>query len=83
MAHDDESSSNSQSLTLTTGGITLIGVLLSIGVTVGFGIKDELWVRILAGFATSVGLILGVKLTTRSGRGPLAKLARWAINHPD
>lgn len=80
---DGQSRGDSQSLSLTTGGITLIGVLLSIGVTVGFGIKAELWIRIVAGLATSVGLIVGVKLLTRSGAGPLARIARWVISDPD
>ncbi len=70
---------SSRSLSLTTGGLTLLGVLLSIGVTVGFGVKGELWVRIAAGVATTVVLVVLVKLGTDSGRGPIAKLANWVI----
>ena len=74
----------SQSLTLTTGGITLLGVLLSVGVSVGLGIKGEWWVRLLAGVATTVVLVLVVRLGTSSGRGPLARLADWVIgSSPD
>lgn len=39
----------SQTLSLTTGGITLLGVLLSIGVTVGMGLDAAWWVRVLVG----------------------------------
>jgi hypothetical protein len=73
----------SRSLSLTTGGITLLGVLLSVGVSVGFGISAAWWVRVLAGIATIVVLIAGVKLGTASGRGPLARLAHWMIGPGD
>ena len=72
-------SSTSTTLTLTTGGITLLGVLLSVGVTVGFGVAGDWWVRVLAGAGTTALLIGVVKLGTSAGRGPLAKLARWTI----
>lgn len=71
--------SSSQSLNLTTGGITLLSILLSVGVTVGFSLKGPWWVRVLAGVATVVGLVLAVKFGTAAGRGPLARLARWVI----
>jgi hypothetical protein len=71
--------STSKSLTLTAGGITLLGVLLSVGVTVGFGIEAEWWIRVLAGLATTMVLVVGVKLGTSAGRGPIARLARWTI----
>lgn len=77
------SGSTSKSLTLTTGGITLLGVLLSVGVSVGFGIKGEWWIRVLAGVATTLVLIVIVKLGTSAGRGPLARAARWAIGSGD
>lgn len=69
----------SRSLNLTTGGITLLGVLLSIGVTVGVGIKGPWWVRLAAGVATTVALVVFVKLASDAGRGPLARLANWVI----
>lgn len=69
----------SRTLTLTTGGITLLGVLLSIGVTVGFGLKADWWIRILAGLGTTLALALIVKFGTSAGRGPLARLANWMI----
>jgi hypothetical protein len=74
--------STSSSLTLTTGGITLLGVLLSVGVTVGLGVAGDWWVRVLAGAGTTMLLIVVVKLGTSAGRGPLAKLARWVIGEP-
>ena len=68
-----------QSLTLTTGGITLLSVLLGIGVTVGLGIGGAWWVRLAAGIVTTVVLGVAVKLGSKRGRGPLARLARWVI----
>jgi hypothetical protein len=73
----------SRTLTLTTGGITLLGVLLSIGVTVGMGIDASWWVRLLVGLATTVMLSVVVKLGTSAGRGPLARMADWMIGAGD
>jgi hypothetical protein len=70
------------SLTLTTGGITLLGVLLSVGVSVGFGVQGAWWVRVLAGVVTVVGLVVAVKVGTGAGRGPLARAANWVISQP-
>ena len=64
---------------MTTAGLTLIGVLLSIGVTVAFGVRGEWWVRVLAGAATTVVLVVLVKASTKSGRGPVMRLANWVI----
>lgn len=76
---DSDSKASSRTLSLTTGGITLIGVLVSVGATVGFGLSGEWWVRVMAGVGTTVVLTLAVKLGTSSGRGPLAGLAHWII----
>lgn len=75
----DQSGRTSRSLSLTTGGITLLGVLLSIGVTVGMGLGGAWWVRLIAGLATTVALTVAVKLGSSAGRGPLARLAAWVI----
>jgi hypothetical protein len=75
MSHE----STSTTLTLTTGGITLLGVLLSVGVTVALGIEADWWVRAVAGAGTTVLLIFVVKFGTSAGRGPLARIARWTI----
>lgn len=75
--------STSRSLALTTGGITLLGVLFSVGVSVGFGVKADWWIRVLAGVATTVLLVVVVKLGTSAGRGPLARMANWAIGSGD
>ncbi len=71
------------SLSLTTGGITLLGVLLSIGVTVGFGVHADWWIKVLVGAATTVLLGVVVKLGSSSGRGPLARMANWMIEDID
>ena len=59
--------------------VIVLGVLLSVGVTVGFGMSGDWWVRVLAGLATTVVLVVVVKLGTSAGRGPIARLARWVI----
>ena len=79
----DESKTSGRSLSLTTGGITVLGVLVSVGVSVAFGIKGEWWVRVLAGVATTVVLAFVVKFATASGRGPLARVAHWLIGSAD
>lgn len=68
-----------RSLSLTTGGITLLGVLLSIGVSVALGISGPWWLRLASGIATTLALALVVKLGSSAGRGPLARLANWVI----
>lgn len=68
-----------RSLSLTTGGITLLGVLLSIGVSVGFGISGPWWLRLASGIGTTLALAVVVKLGSSAGRGPLARLANWMI----
>lgn len=68
-----------RSLSLTTGGITLLGVLLSIGVTVGMGLDGAWWARVLGGLATTLALGVVVKLGSSAGRGPLARMANWMI----
>ena len=77
MAPHDERTS--RSLNLTTGGITLLGVLLSIGVTLGAAVSGPLWLRISAGLATTIAITVVVKVGTNAGRGPLARLADWVI----
>lgn len=73
----------SRSISLTTGGITLLGVLLSIGMTVGFGISGAWYVRVGAGVASTVLLVIVVKVGTSAGRGPIARLAHWTIGTGD
>lgn len=73
----------SRSLSLTTGGITLLGVLLSIGVTAGTSFSGPWWGAILIGVATTVLLAVGIHVGTSSGRGPLARLANWVIGRPE
>ncbi len=80
---DESADRTSRSLSLTTGGLTLLGVLLSIGVTAGTSFGGPWWGAILIGLATTVLLAVGVKVATSSGRGPLARLANWIIGRPD
>ncbi len=69
-----------KSLSLTTGGITLLSVLLGIGVTVGLGLTGPWWLRLVAGTLTTLLLGVAVKLGSARGRGPLARLAGRAVD---
>lgn len=73
-----EQERSSTAVTLTTGGLTLLSVLLSIGVTVGVSVSPW-WGGLLAGVGTTIGLGILIKVSTRIGRGPLATLANWMI----
>jgi peptidoglycan/LPS O-acetylase OafA/YrhL len=71
-------SDKSQRRTLRAMGVTLLGVLLSVGFTVGFGVPGPWWSGVLAGAATVGGLVVVVKLATAEGsRGLVARLADW------
>ncbi len=74
-----EGDQTSTSVTLTAAGVTLLGVLVSIGFTVGFGLKTDTWLRVAAGAGSTLALLAVVKLATSAGRGPLARLANWTI----
>lgn len=64
--------------TLRAMGVTILGVILSVGVTVGFGLTGAWWMRVLAGVASMVVLVVVVKLGTRQGaRGPVTRAASW------
>ena len=63
-------------LSLEAAGITLIGVIVSIGLTVAFGLKTQLWARVLAGAATSAVLVLLVKVGSSEGAA-LRRAANW------
>lgn len=63
-------------LSLETAGITLIGVIISIGLTVGFGLKTELWIRVIAGAATAGVLVVLVKMSASEGAA-LRRAANW------
>jgi hypothetical protein len=74
---------SSNDISVTTGGITLLGVMLSIGVTVGLGISGDWWLRLAVGSATTLVLVVAVKLGTSTGRGPLARFALWTIGYDE
>ena len=78
-----DSGRTTRSLSLTTGGITLLGVLLSIGVTLGAAIEARWWVQVLVGVCATMALTVIVKLGSAAGRGPLARLANWVIGGDD
>lgn len=63
-------------LTLEAAGITLIGVIISIGLTVGFGLRTDLWIRVIAGAGTAGVLVVVVKLSSSEGAA-LRRAANW------
>ncbi len=65
-------------------GVTLFGVVLSIGVSVAFGLQAEWWVRVLAGAASASVLIVVIKLGTAQGsKGVVARAADWITGSPE
>lgn len=63
-------------LTLQSVGLTLVGVIVSIGVTVGFGIVGPWWFRLALGTGTAIGLIVLVGYAGRR-TSLLARLANF------
>lgn len=57
-------------------GLTLIGVIVSMGLTVGLGVQGQWWVRVLCGAATSIGFTAIVKLA-HSRASVLKRFADW------
>lgn len=81
--NETDRQSQDGSSTLTAVGVTLLGIALSLAVSVGFGIPGAWWLRVGAGAATAILLVVAIKLGTRRGsRGPLARVARWILNGP-
>ncbi len=70
-------------LTLKATGVTLLGVLVSIGVTVALGMSADWWMRALAGAGVTLALAVLVKFGSASRRGPLTRLANWMTGAPD
>lgn len=69
-------------LQLQSVGLTLLGVVLSIGFTVGLGLGGPWWVRLLAGLGTVLLLVALIGFGARPGRGPIARLAKWLTHAP-
>jgi hypothetical protein len=76
---DQRRDDSAHSLELESLGLTLLGIMLSIGVTVAIGVQGPWWKRLLSGIATVVVLLALVGGLARPGRGPLARLARWLM----
>lgn len=62
-------------------GITLLALLLSIGLTVGFGVGGAWWVRVGAGAATIAVLGVVVKASSH-GTSALRRFADWMTRTP-
>ena len=64
--------------TLRAMGVTMLGVIVSVGVTVGFGVRGPWWLQLGAALASMVTLVVGVKTGTKQGaRGPVSRAASW------
>lgn len=75
---DDDRQDDREHHTLRSLGLTLLGVVASISLTVGFGISADWWLRVAAAIATAVGLLTIIKVSTRSGaKGRIARIADW------
>lgn len=67
-------------INLTAIGITLIGVLLSISITISASIRDiSILERISIAILVFLVLLFAIKLLTKQGKGVLAYLAKWTI----
>lgn len=75
---EGEELSRSGRLTLQATGVTLLGVILSISLTIAFGIKTAIWIKVLAGFATAVLLVAVVKLSSHESAA-LRRAADWLL----
>ena len=76
---DGRPDDSARSLELESLGLTLLGIMLSIGVTVALGVHGPWWKRLSSGIATVLVLLTLVGWLARPGRGPLARLARWLM----
>ena len=75
VAPDDDAGSTGY-VTLEAVGLTLIGVLVNIGVTVAIGIHGAWFVRVGAGIAAPALLALAIK-ATHARHGAMKRLADW------
>lgn len=62
-------------LTLEAAAIALIGVIVTIGLTVGFGLRTDSWIGVIAGAGASV-LVVVVELSSSEGAA-LRRAANW------
>lgn len=76
------SPSGSTASSTTSTGITLIGVLVSIGSTVGFGFSGLWSLPVVAGCAMALALAATVEVGTLSHQDQLACQAAWIQNSP-
>ncbi len=66
-----------RTLELESAGLTMLGIFLSIGVTVALGIRADWWLRVCTGLGAVALLVVLFGYVVRPGQGPVARLARW------
>jgi hypothetical protein len=77
LAVEDERNITSRTMHLESAGLTLIGIMLSIAVTVALGVHGRWWTRVVSGLGTIALLLVFFGYVARPGKGPLTRLARW------
>lgn len=68
-------------MSMSAIGLTLVGVAINIGTTVGFGMHGEWWIRLVASIG-STGAILAVTAAASRRMNALRRAARWLTNYP-
>lgn len=75
---DGDGRPDQQRRTLRAMGVTMVGVVISVATTVGFGMTGPAWLRFGAGGAVAVLLVVAIKLGTAQGsQGRIARAADW------
>ena len=70
--------------TLRAMGVTILGVVLSISVTVGLSLAAPWWHRLAAGAIVAAVLLTVIKLGTASGEeGLISRAADWVTGPRD
>lgn len=81
---DTGDDTEAQHRALRSIGLTLMGIVLSISVSVGFGLSGPWWMRVGVSIATAVMLVVVIKLSTNEGaRGPVTRAADWITGEPN
>lgn len=70
-------------ITLQASALTLLGVILSIAISLALGLPGPWWFRVGTGALVAIVLITGIKILSGSRRGPLTRIANWVLGAPN